>query len=265
MELFFRARKTRSWRKIAHPGTMRCGRVLDPLRGAVRHTACVAAPQRIARFRTAATCRVRVPATAVTPAGRASIHARIPAQSCIARCAPVRRTVARSASVVAGDDGAEVPEGISKITGTPIVRVHHPEHERMMPALIKATSPAQLLALYAEEREHYGWYTAKETITRIARYVTKKPRGAFLDRKDERFLGLMGVVEMALRQNMMTSKARLGHSTDDLSTLKAAMEGLGVTEGPAYSMLCAQLAEEADEEDEPGEFGHDFQGGSMGF
>ena len=58
-----------------------------------------------------------------------------------------------------------------------------------------------------------------------------------------------------------------GHLTDDLTSLLAALKTLDLQDTPLHEALERQLAEEAEERDndEPGEFGQDFQGGSVGF
>lgn len=62
----------------------------------------------------------------------------------------------------------------------------------------------------------------------------------------------------------------MGRSTDDLRSLHEALETLKVhTDGGAgeklHGLLGAKLREESEEDDAPGEFGHDFQGGAVGF
>ena len=63
----------------------------------------------------------------------------------------------------------------------------------------------------------------------------------------------------------MDSMARRGHSTDDLSSLKDSLEYFQLESHELYTVVCEKLMEEEDDEDEPGEVGHDFSGGSVGF
>ena len=66
-------------------------------------------------------------------------------------------------------------------------------------------------------------------------------------------------------QGVMDSKAKRGHDTDDLSSLKESMETLNIQHFELYKLISDKLKEEENEEDEPGEWGHDFEGGSVGF
>ena len=141
-----------------------------------------------------------------------------------------------------------------------------------MPLILAAASPEVLLSLFEKEKDRYGWVTAAETIKRLAKRAAKARGGrsrAAIDKTDERLEALMSIPVLALSQNVMDSKARRGHNTDDLTSLREAVETLGLREHASglHPALEAKLAEEAEEaeESEPGEFGDDFQGGSIGF
>lgn len=116
-----------------------------------------------------------------------------------------------------------------------------------MPLILRATSPSALLKVFEDEREGFGWYTAAQIITRVARFVNKKPRGAVLNRQDPRWLGVLGVMEEGLRQGVVNNKARSGHDTDDLTLVKAALEELGETGVPLYAPLCKQIEEDGED------------------
>jgi hypothetical protein len=156
---------------------------------------------------------------------------------------------------------------ISDVTGTPIVPTNHPEHKRVMPLLLRASSTNELLSIFDKEHESYGWATAKDTITRIAKASKKSPQGTSALLKDTRFLALLTVPATALEQGVMSSKARLNYQTDDLTSIQAALKTMRVTSDvhPLPDLLARKIEEELEEEDEPGEFGSDFQGGSVGF
>ena len=144
--------------------------------------------------------------------------------------------------------------------------------------MMSCAAPSELLRLFDREKEYNGWYTAKECITRIARQIDKAygKRSARLsarqfDPTDPRFSTLLAVFEEALDQRVMNSKSRLGHQTDDLSSIRSALEQLAIVKTSEdvgfalHTKLVALIEEEDEEEDEPGEFGHDFQGGAVGF
>ena len=158
---------------------------------------------------------------------------------------------------------------ISSITNTPLVQVHHPEHTRVFPLILTAKSQFNLLQIYEKEKEKLGWYTCVEIINRIAKHEGKKKKGATaaFNANDERFLGLIAIPTIAMKQGVMNSKAKRGHSTDDLSSLKESMEILNVNDLELYTLVTNKLKEEQDEEDnhEEGDFGFDFEGGSIGF
>lgn len=137
--------------------------------------------------------------------------------------------------------------GISAVTGTPTVPVHHADHTRVMPLILRASSPTALLKVFEDEREGFGWYTAAQIITRVGRFVCKKPRGAVLNRQDPRWLGVLGVLDEALRQGVVSNKARNGHDTDDLTLVKAALEDLGETGVPLYEPLCKQILDDGED------------------
>ena len=84
---------------------------------------------------------------------------------------------------------------------------------------------------------------------------------------DPRFLALLDVPATALRQGVMSSKARLNYQSNDLTAMQAALSTLGVTPSvhPLPDLLDRKVEEEREDEDEPGEHGSDFQGGSVGF
>ena len=138
-----------------------------------------------------------------------------------------------------------------------------------MPELLRASSPQELLAIFEREHELYGWATAKETIIRIARHRSIVRGGAAAAAAivaDERFLALLNVPATALQQGVMDSKARLNYQTDDLTAIQGALAALRVPSGhQLHALLARKLAEERQEDDEPGEHGSDFQGGSVGF
>ena len=156
---------------------------------------------------------------------------------------------------------------ISGVTGTAIIPTNHPDHKRVMPLLLRATSANELLQVFDQERELYGWATAKETLTRISKHAKKARGNPQTIRDDPRFLALLDVPATALRQGVMNSKARLNYQTDDLTAVEDALSTLGVTPSmhELPDLLARQLEEERKEEDEPGEHGSDFQGGSVGF
>ena len=137
-----------------------------------------------------------------------------------------------------------------------------------MPELLRATSPNELLAIFQREQSLYGWATAKETINRIAKHrsVQRSRAAAAAVVGDARFEALLAVPAEALLQGVMGSKARLNYQTDDLTSIQASLQALRVpAEHRLAQLLARKLDEEREEEDEPGEHGSDFQGGSVGF
>ena len=131
-----------------------------------------------------------------------------------------------------------------------------------MPELIKASTPYEMLSIFDRERDSYGWATAKETINRLAKHRNASAAVA----ADPRFLALLEVPATAIVQGVMDSKARLNYQTDDLTSIQASLKKLRVpSEHKLHELLAQKLEEERLEEDEPGEFGSDFQGGSVGF
>ena len=131
-----------------------------------------------------------------------------------------------------------------------------------------------LMKIFEERGDEYGWMTATDTIKRVTKALIKDTARFGAARfaadsaavtQDPQFERLLAIPALALEQNVMDSKARMGHSTDDLSSLKDSLVQLKLTDTRLYELLDAKLKEELEEEDEPGEFGHDFQGGSVGF
>ena len=163
--------------------------------------------------------------------------------------------------------------GISRVTGTPLVPTNHPESVRVMRELSRASTPYDFLTIFereaAEGPHTFGWATAKETIKRIAKHRSVRNGGAAAAASicnDDRFLRLLDVPATALRQGVMGSKARLNYQTDDLTSIQAALQKLRVpADNELHSLLAKKLEEEREEDDEPGEHGSDFQGGSVGF
>ena len=154
---------------------------------------------------------------------------------------------------------------LSNITKTPIVTLRHPNHSALVPQILKAGSVGQLLQMYQLNWDGMGWYTAVVLINKIRKHATKTNRPSFLDTKDPRWLGLLGVMEEAMDQKVVDSKARMGYDNDDLTSVKSSLEVLDMDAHPLYFKLCQKIQEETEEEDDPGESGHDFQGGSIGF
>lgn len=161
----------------------------------------------------------------------------------------------------------------TKTDAKKIVPVHHP-NPRLLVDLAMADGVKPLMRIFEEKGDEYGWITATDTIKRVTKSLIKStarfgaPRFAAESAavtQDPQFERLMAIPTLALEQNVMDSKARMGHSTDDLSSLKQSLVVLKLTDTRLYELLEAKLAEELEEEDEPGEFGHDFQGGSVGF
>ena len=138
-----------------------------------------------------------------------------------------------------------------------------------MPLLLRASTLNDMLAIFEKERERYGWATAKDTINRIAKNKAVQRGGSAATaalNADPRFLALLDVPATALRQGVMCSKVRLNYQTDDLTSIQRAIKLLRVPAvHPLHDLLHTKIEEERQEDDEPGEHGHDFQGGSMGF
>jgi|TARA_B110000196_G_C20831659_1_gene514024 hypothetical protein len=123
-----------------------------------------------------------------------------------------------------------------------------------MKELIKATGPWQLLRVfesYGHPPIRYGWQTAIETINRIAKKgahvqtLLSKPNAS--DARvscDERFHALLAIPSRALQQSVMSSTARTGDHTDDLSSLKVSLEALNLKDTELYRRLNIQLASE---------------------
>jgi hypothetical protein len=156
--------------------------------------------------------------------------------------------------------------GISELTGTPIVQTHHPDTRRVMPIIMQASNTFSLLQLFDQERDDFGWATSVDVIKIITKMSQKKSgRASHFDTSDERFQSLLHVPLIAIKQGVMDSMARRGHSTDDLSSLKDSLEYFQLESHELYTVVCEKLMEEEDDEDEPGEVGHDFSGGSVGF
>ena len=83
--------------------------------------------------------------------------------------------------------------------------------------------------LFDQERDDFGWATSVDVIKIITKMSQKKSgRASHFDTSDERFQSLLHVPLIAIKQGVMDSMARRGHSTDDLSSLKdsQSMDGL---------------------------------------
>ena len=134
----------------------------------------------------------------------------------------------------------------------PIVPAMHPEHTRVREALGAASGPWQLLRIFEEEREQYGWLTAKDTINRITGCLLKQQ--AMLstvdpgDKRvscDPRFVALLELMTTALRQQVMSSRApELGEAGCDLHSLRDALLALKLHKTELFSLLDAKLREE---------------------
>lgn len=146
-----------------------------------------------------------------------------------------------------------------------------------MPLIYRASQPEQLLEIFEQEREGWGWMTVKETVVRfvpsphtaavasaegrrVGRRMAKlvaqaerQRRPAPLDRADPRLRALLAVSERALHQGGCSSTARLGRHSDDLTKLAAALSQLGLEGSELGLALEAKLEEEADEEGPRGE------------
>ena len=139
-----------------------------------------------------------------------------------------------------------------------VVPARHSLHTRVMKELIKATGPWQLLRVfeaYGHPPIRYGWQTAIETINRIAKKgahvqtLLSKPDASeapSLARVccDERFHAILAIPSRALQQNVMSSTARTGEHTDDLSSLKVSLEALNLKDTELYRRLNIQLESE---------------------
>ena len=154
---------------------------------------------------------------------------------------------------------------MSVVTNTPIVNLRHPNHSIIMPELLKSNSCGQLLQLYQRNETNMGWYTAIQLINKITKHATKKNRPSHLDQSDKRWLSLVHVVLEAMNQNVMDSRARMGYANDDLTSVLKSLELLDMCGTELYQKLAYQIQQEEEEVDDPGESGHDFQGGSIGF
>ena len=145
----------------------------------------------------------------------------------------------------------------AKLTGSDVVPVHHADPE-ILKEIVRCGPDARRLLLLFEREERagaqYGWLTAKETINRIAKGVVQRKRAAAGFRAaDERFQRLMAIPALALEQNVMDSKARMGHSTDDLRSLKESIEALKLADGDEsacagprlHRLLSEKLAEDS--------------------
>ena len=140
----------------------------------------------------------------------------------------------------------------------------------MMNRILDTKKTEYLLRIFEHEREQMGWVTASELLKRIAKCRSRaaaRAREGTLDVEDERLTALMGIPELALAQNVMSSTARRGHATDDLKSLRAALVSLGLKTTSLHDALVAKLDEEEREraDAEPGDPNEDFQGGSIGF
>ena len=123
-----------------------------------------------------------------------------------------------------------------------------------MKELIKATGPWQLLRVF-ESFGHppikYGWQTAIETINRIAAkgshvqtLLSKRDASDVRVSCDERFHALLAIPSRALQQSVMSSTARTGEHTTDLSSLKTSLDALNLRDTELYRRLKIQLASE---------------------
>ena len=135
-----------------------------------------------------------------------------------------------------------------------VVPARHSSHSRVMKELTKATGPWQLLRVfesYGHPPIRYGWQTAIETINRIAKkgahvqtLLSKPDASNPRVSCDERFHALLAIPSRALQQNVMSSTARTGDHTDDLSSLKVSLEALNLKDTELYRRLNIQLASE---------------------
>ena len=145
---------------------------------------------------------------------------------------------------------------MSRITNTPIREIYHPNHSKLMPEIMKASSPSMLLQLFHREKKLYGWLTAKETLKHIAKHATKQRRPGMFNSEDPRFLQLLFVLQEAMDQNVMDSTARTGVRSDDLSKIRDALEGLNLVgkDKCAGSFLHLSVVTKMDEEMNDPEF-----------
>ena len=123
------------------------------------------------------------------------------------------------------------------------IPMHHPAHARVMTDLLSAKEIPEMLEIFDRERHHYGWFTAKETITRVAKRAKNEPD--FKPSEDERFMRLLDIPQRALDQQVMCSQIRKGEQSDDLSRIAIALEELDMADTDLYVALETKLAEEA--------------------
>lgn len=167
--------------------------------------------------------------------------------------------------------GAAAPTAdsiLARALAEPIVATYHLDGEKGMARIRAVSTTEDALALFDAERDRFGWVAAAELLKGMSKRLAKNRRLAGpLDPADGRLAALMAVPELAMAQNVMNSTARRGHATDDLKALRTALAGLGLGDSALHAALEAKLKEEEEEMDsaEPGEFGHDFQGGGIGF
>ena len=133
-------------------------------------------------------------------------------------------------------------------SGSTIVPIHHPDPEILI-ELAKAAGPPQLLGIFDREGERFGWLTAKETINRLAKAAAKPAGAASFRTSDERFQRLLDVPTRALQQGVMSTNARLGRASDDLSSLKESLEKLKLKDHELHRLLSAKLDDELDDGD----------------
>lgn len=129
------------------------------------------------------------------------------------------------------------------------VPMHHAQNKSIMPQIKRSSSHAHLLELFEEHAQplpnNFGWMTVKETVVRMAQ-LTQKRRGGPFDRDDARLRAMLGVCERALAAGAMTSIARLGRRSDDLTALSRSLEILELSDCSLTEALEAQLEEEED-------------------
>ena len=159
----------------------------------------------------------------------------------------------------------------------PVVAIHHPAMTTVTPLLMGAKSAEQLLAVFeahhdptnisggegGKKRGAFGWMTAKETLTRISKTSDKSSAQLLID---ARFCALAAILAAAMAQGGMDSYTRLGHKTDDVSSVLVALEAIGGCEAlPLHKALTELLEFEEENEPEEGDFGDDYEGGGIGF
>jgi hypothetical protein len=130
---------------------------------------------------------------------------------------------------------------LSSTSKIAIVPIHHP-NPAILVELAKASGPSALLRIFDREAEQYGWATAQQTINRLAKGASKRA-GAFKT-SDERFQRVLDVPVRALQQGVMSTTARLGRASDDLSSLKESLEKLKLKDHELHRLLTAKLDEE---------------------